>query len=112
MCIFSGLQSGLCNSYISILGQVYWNSRLEREHKRLVDSFKQNEVICDMCAGIGPFAVPAAQKGCLVYANDLNPQSVHYLRKNVQQNKVVHRVRTYQMDAREFMRTLLHAVPQ
>ena len=46
--------------------QVYWNSRLEREHKRLVDTFKRSDVVVDVMAGIGPFAVPAAQKGCQV----------------------------------------------
>lgn len=46
--------------------KVYWNSRLETEHKRLVDSFKAAQVVVDVMAGIGPFAVPAAQKGCKV----------------------------------------------
>lgn len=46
--------------------QVYWNSRLETEHKRLVDSFKPGQVVADIMAGIGPFAVPAAQRGCKV----------------------------------------------
>ncbi len=45
---------------------VYWNSRLEQEHKRLVDTFRPGQVVVDMMAGIGPFAVPAAQKGCKV----------------------------------------------
>lgn len=46
--------------------QVYWNSRLETEHKRLVDTFKAGQVVVDVMAGIGPFAIPAAQKGCKV----------------------------------------------
>ncbi len=46
--------------------QVYWNSRLETEHKRLVDSFRPGEVVLDVMAGIGPFAIPAAQRGCTV----------------------------------------------
>lgn len=46
--------------------KVYWNSRLETEHKRLVDSFRAGQVVVDVMAGIGPFAVPAAQKGCKV----------------------------------------------
>ena len=47
-------------------GQVYWNSRLETEHKRLVGLFSPDDVIADIMAGIGPFAVPAAQNGCTV----------------------------------------------
>lgn len=45
---------------------MYWNSRLEGEHQRLVKLFRRGEVVVDAMAGIGPFAVPAAQKGCLV----------------------------------------------
>ena len=44
-------------------GTVYWNSRLETEHKRLVDTFKENEVICDATsASVGPFSVRAARR--------------------------------------------------
>ncbi|KAL6974355.1 tRNA (guanine(37)-N(1))-methyltransferase [Sarracenia purpurea var. burkii] len=86
---------------------VYWNSRLEHEHIRLVSQFRAGEIICDMFSGIGPFAIPAAQKGCLVYANDLNPDSVRYLEINAEINKVNHLVRIYNMDARKFIRQLM-----
>ena len=42
----------------------------------------------DMFGGIGPFAIPAAKKGCTVYSNDLNPSSFYYLTQNIQLNKV------------------------
>jgi tRNA (guanine37-N1)-methyltransferase len=45
-------------------------------------------MIVDVFAGVGPFAVPAAKKGCVVWANDLNPESAKYLRKNVSDNHV------------------------
>jgi len=86
---------------------VYWNSRLEHEHKRLVSMFQAGETICDMFAGIGPFAIPAAQKGCTVYANDLNPDSIHYLRINAKINKVDDRIYAYNMDARKFVSQLM-----
>eukprot|EP00262_Sarcandra_glabra_P006605 TRINITY_DN1895_c0_g1_i1.p1 TRINITY_DN1895_c0_g1~~TRINITY_DN1895_c0_g1_i1.p1 ORF type:complete len:420 (+),score=80.62 TRINITY_DN1895_c0_g1_i1:403-1662(+) len=88
-------------------GLVYWNSRLEHEHIRLVSQFQAGETICDMFAGIGPFAIPAAQKGCIVYANDLNPNSIHYLKVNAEINKVEDYVCAYNMDARAFMRCLM-----
>ena len=86
---------------------VYWNSRLEHEHRRLVSQFQAGEIICDMFAGIGPFAIPAAQKGCIVYANDLNPDSVQYLKINAKINKVDDRIRAYNMDARNFISHLM-----
>lgn len=42
----------------------------------------------DMFAGVGPFAIPLALKGCQVYANDLNPRSFHFLQANKTRNKV------------------------
>ncbi|KAL4423839.1 hypothetical protein ABPG75_001140 [Micractinium tetrahymenae] len=84
--------------------KVYWNSRLEREHQRLVQVFQPGEVVLDAMAGIGPFAVPAAQKGCLVYANDLNPASYESLCTNIKINRVGGKVLPFNMDGRQFMR--------
>lgn len=68
-------------------GEVYWNSRLEAEHRRLVDSFGAGETVCDMMAGVGPFAVPAGRRRLTVLANDLNPRCAHFLRLNARLNK-------------------------
>eukprot|EP00798_Chlamydomonas_sp_ICE-L_P017065 gene17065-23357_t len=91
--------------------QVYWNSRLETEHTRLVEKYlRPDQVIIDITSGIGPFAIPAAQKGCEVYANDLNPRSAFYLNQNVKINRVAAKVKTFNMDGREFVR-LICATP-
>lgn len=68
--------------------KVYWNSKLEKEHTRLVRMFKPGEVICDVMAGIGPFAVPAGKRGVFVWANDYNPESFKYLEDAISRNKV------------------------
>ena len=68
--------------------KVYWNSRLQGEHERLVNLFKPEDVVADVFAGVGPFALPAAKKGCCVFANDLNPESYKYLQINIKQNNV------------------------
>ena len=64
-------------------------------------------VVCDMFAGVGPFAVPVALGGGRVYANDLNPASARYLRHNAAANGVAGRVRISELDARYFVRRLL-----
>ena len=68
--------------------KVYWNSRLQTEHKRLVDSFNPGEVVCDVMAGVGPFAVPAGKKGVFVWANDLNTHSYASMKDAITRNKV------------------------
>jgi len=93
-------------------GEVYWNSRLQYEHNRLISKFSKNDVVCDMFAGVGPFAIPAAKNiGCHVHANDLNPKSYQALCDNVLLNKVEGLVKCYNMDGREFVGSLLSHNP-
>ncbi|BGP21883.1 tRNA(m(1)G37)methyltransferase [Rhodotorula toruloides] len=85
--------------------KVYWNSRLQTEHARLVDSFKPTDVVVDGFAGVGPFAIPAGKKGCAVSASDLNPASAEALAENVKLNKVEKNVRAFEDDGRHFIQT-------
>ncbi|XP_005112348.1 tRNA (guanine(37)-N1)-methyltransferase [Aplysia californica] len=89
--------------------KVYWNSRLSTEHNRVVSSVERESIVYDVFAGIGPFAVPLARKRrCTVFANDLNPSSFQYLRRNVELNKItLGHVHTYNLDGREFIRTVV-----
>ena len=68
--------------------KVYWNTRLETEHRRLVEMFGVGEAVCDVFAGVGPFAVPAGRKRVFVLANDLNPDSYSSMEGNIKRNKV------------------------
>jgi hypothetical protein len=68
--------------------KVYWNSRLHHEHARIVGLLKKEDVVADMMAGIGPFALPAGKRGIKVYANDLNPNSYSSMVTNIKLNKV------------------------
>lgn len=81
---------------------VYWNSRLQTEHARLIEliiaSAKRRSatastagrlVVADMMAGVGPFAVPLAmtsEASITVHANDLNPESFASLSTNARTN--------------------------
>ncbi|CAG7961672.1 unnamed protein product [Penicillium salamii] len=95
--------------------RVYWNSRLETEHRRLVEKFRPSEMVCDVMAGVGPFAVPAGKKKIFVWGNDLNPHGYEVMQDAVVRNKVQDFVTPSNMDGREFIRTsgqkLLDAEP-
>jgi len=84
--------------------KVYWNSKLQYEHKRLVGLFKPSDIICDVFCGVGPFSLPAAKKGCTVFSNDLNPDSIHWLTQNISTNRIrPNRITVYNLDGREFI---------
>jgi tRNA (guanine37-N1)-methyltransferase len=90
--------------------KVYWNSKLEGEHTRIIRMFQPGEVVCDLMAGIGPFAVPAGKKGVFVWANDMNPESYHYLTEAIQRNKVSQYVRPFNDDGRTFIHKAVESV--
>lgn len=83
--------------------KVYWNSRLHTEHSRLIDRFHKGEAVCDVFAGVGPFAVPAGKRGVIVLANDLNPDSYESLVENIRLNKTGTFVNPSNKDGRQFI---------
>ena len=87
-------------------GKVYWNSRLQAEHNRLVKEIlkrPQPIIVADMMAGVGPFSIPLAKSHATVYANDLNPDSYQYLVANAALNKLSSKHVASNLDGREFM---------
>uniref|UniRef100_A0A336MG40 tRNA (guanine(37)-N1)-methyltransferase n=1 Tax=Culicoides sonorensis TaxID=179676 RepID=A0A336MG40_CULSO len=83
--------------------KVYWNPRLSSEHDRIVKILNKGDVLYDVFAGVGPFAIPAGKKGVEVYTNDLNPDSYKWLRLNAIKNKVQDKIQTFNKDGREFI---------
>lgn len=87
------------------LGKVYWNPRLCTEHERIINKLTEKDILYDVFCGIGPFAIPAAKKGCTVLANDLNPDCISYLTSNIKLNKVnPDRVRIFNKDGKNFIK--------
>ena len=84
--------------------KVYWNSRLSSEHERIVSKFNPGEAVCDVMAGVGPFAVPAGKKKVFVWANDLNPDSFTSLVAAMRSNHVSEFVQVFHQDGREFIK--------
>lgn len=66
----------------------YFTPRLGTERLRIADLVSPGEVVLDMFAGVGPFALLLAKKGAYVIAMDKNPVAVKYLRENALLNKV------------------------
>ena len=86
--------------------EVYWNTRLQREHELLVcELLPAGATVADACAGVGPFAVPAAlpPRRCRVLANDLNPASFAALKDAIKRNRVEALVTPSNLDARAFL---------
>ncbi|CRL00779.1 CLUMA_CG014034, isoform A [Clunio marinus] len=70
-----------------------------------------NDIVYDVFAGVGPFAVPAGKKHVIVLANDLNPESYKWLEHNVNKNKTkisknrfLQNVQTFNKDGRDFIK--------
>lgn len=84
--------------------QVYWNSRLSEERVRLLEKVAQQDLVCDIMAGVGAFALLCAQQGCRVFANDLNPAGAEAIRRNAELNRLD--LTVYNQCARECVRSL------
>lgn len=83
--------------------KVYWNSKLQHEHSSLVDLFiKDGQSVCDMFCGVGPFVLQCLnrRKDVRVWANDLNPESVKWLKYNLQRQRGGDKVKVSNVDAR------------
>ncbi|PWN26124.1 hypothetical protein BDZ90DRAFT_207807, partial [Jaminaea rosea] len=87
--------------------KVYFNSRLHTEHARVWSQLDKGAVVADVMAGVGPFAIPAAKnRGCRVYANDLNPHCYEALITNAKRNRVEGGVHSSCEDGRAFIRSV------
>jgi len=78
------------------------------EKIRIVKQVKKGEIVVDMFAGIGYFTIPIAKltQAKKVYAIDINPEAIHYLKENVKLNKVEHKVEIFQGDCKKICITL------
>jgi len=76
------------------LARAYFSPRLSYEHHRVALEVRDGETVVDMFAGVGPFSILIAKrhKDVRVYAIDINPYAVHYLKKNIAANHVQEKV--------------------
>ncbi|MDO9549767.1 MAG: methyltransferase [Methanoregula sp.] len=69
------------------LATAYFSARLSSERQRILEQTDRNEIVLDMFAGVGPFAITLAARAALVVAGDLNPQAVELMLENIAQNR-------------------------
>ncbi len=90
------------------VSEIMWSQGNKQERIRLVKLVKPKETIVDMFAGIGYFSIFLAKycKTNKIYAIDVNPKAIEYLRENIWLNNVENKIEILQGDCREFAKLL------
>jgi tRNA (guanine37-N1)-methyltransferase len=73
--------------FIVDLAGAFFSARLSTERQRIFEQLQEREIILDMFAGVGPFAITLAPRAALVVAADLNPVAVGLLLENIRKNR-------------------------
>jgi tRNA (guanine37-N1)-methyltransferase len=91
-----------CKYHVDI-AKAYFSPRLSQEHKRVASLVKKSVTVVDLFAGVGPFSVLIAKKNAdaKVYAVDINPDAIEFLKRNIRLNRVENRVTPILGDARQ-----------
>jgi tRNA (guanine37-N1)-methyltransferase len=91
---------------------VYFSPRLSREHNRVASQVKEGETVVDMFTGVGSFSILIAKKreNVQVYAIDVNPDAVEFLKRNIAVNRVEKKVMPILGDVRQVVREQLIGV--
>jgi tRNA (guanine37-N1)-methyltransferase len=82
-----------CKYHVDI-AKAYFSPRLSQEHNRVASLVKRSETVVDLFAGVGPFSVLIAKNNAeaKVYAVDVNPDAIEFLKRNIRLNRVENRV--------------------
>jgi len=73
--------------FVVDLAGAYFSARLSTERQRIAEQMGKGELVLDMFAGVGPFAITLAPKSTLVVAADLNIRAVALLMENIRKNR-------------------------
>jgi tRNA (guanine37-N1)-methyltransferase len=70
------------------LASAYFSARLSSERQRILERMGKNEIVLDMFAGVGPFAISLANRAALIVASDINPDAVRWMLVNLAKNRI------------------------
>ncbi|HVP17166.1 MAG TPA: class I SAM-dependent methyltransferase family protein [candidate division Zixibacteria bacterium] len=92
--------------------KAFFSPRLSFEHRRVASQVEEGEIVVDLFAGVGPFSIQIAKnhQNVTVYAVDVNPDAVEYLKKNIRLNRAVGKVHPILGDARRVVMDKLSGV--
>ncbi|MFH1229129.1 MAG: class I SAM-dependent methyltransferase family protein [Candidatus Aenigmatarchaeota archaeon] len=90
------------------VSKIMWSQGNKEEKMRLVRMVRSNETIVDMFAGIGYFTILMARYSNpkKIYAIDINPDAIEFLKKNAWLNGVESKVEILEGDCRKFAKLL------
>jgi tRNA (guanine37-N1)-methyltransferase len=91
-----------CQYHVDV-ATAYFSPRLSTEHNRVASLVQKGEIVIDLFAGVGPFSVLTAKNNAdvRVYAVDINPEAVEFLKRNIRLNRVDKRVIPIEGNARQ-----------
>lgn len=91
-----------CNFKLDVK-TTYFSPRLVFERRRIATSLiKNNEVIVDMFAGVGPFSIQIARNNLVkIYSFDVNPHAYQFLKENIKMNKLKGKIIPYNINVRD-----------
>ena len=99
-------------SYFVDVAKAYFSPRLSHEHNRVASLVQKGEIVVDLFAGVGPFAVLIAKKhpDSKVYSVDINFDAIALLEKNARLNRVENRVYPLVGDAHQVVNDKLGGI--
>jgi tRNA (guanine37-N1)-methyltransferase len=88
--------------------KTYFSPRLANERKRISDKIIDGEVVVDMFTGVAPFPIIIAKYSNprIIYAIDINKNSIKYAKTNVSKNQVLDKIEIIKSDAAEIKNIL------
>jgi len=100
-------KEGKCIYKLDVRKIMFSKGNINERH-RLQKQVKEGEVIVDLFAGIGYFSIGIAKfcKPKIIYAIDVNPTAIEYLKENIRLNKVEGKIVPIVGDCREVVRKL------
>lgn len=100
-----------CQYHLDV-AKAYFSPRLSHEHNRVASQVQKCETVVDLFAGVGPFSVLIAKKNseAKVYAVDINPEAIEFLKRNIRLNRVENQVIPIQGNAKQVIENSLLGV--